>query len=207
MTVIRVHDIRGQSMSEEIRNDAELNPEVTENPQAEDSQAEDSVAACESASPEQPESVDEPEQAAELLAESVVEEPSAEAVEASSAEAVEASSAEAVEEPVEASAEAVEEPVDLSHMSWEDRVVYYQSLGTVEGFVEALRLVDFHNPGDIQLAEVWGAILNEHGEVARELFERASRLVTSLPDVWSGIAEAHRVALENATDEGRAAIN
>ena len=207
MTVIRVHDIRGQSMSEEIRNDAELNPEVTENPQAEDSQAEDSVAACESASPEQPESVDEPEQAAELLAESVVEASSAEAVEASSAEAVEASSAEAVEEPVEASVEAVEESVDLSHMSWEDRVVYYQSLGTVEGFVEALRLVDFHNPGDIQLEEVWGEILNEHGEVARELFERASRLVTSLPDVWSGIAEAHRVALENATDEGRAAIN
>ena len=107
-----------------------------------------------------------------------------------------------------AAEEIVEEepPVDLTHLSWEDRVAYYHSRETVEGYIKAISLVDFHMPGDIQVAETWGAALNVHGEMAREIFRGASRMITSDPEAWSNILEAHSVALENASDEGQLAI-
>lgn len=103
--------------------------------------------------------------------------------------------------------ETAPERVDLSKLDWTERVDYYRGLGTLDGYVEALRIVDFHNPGDVQLAEVWGEILSADGEVACELYERLSRLVTSSPDVWSGMLEACSAALENASEAGRLAIS
>ena len=183
-------------MSEEIRNEEGLNPE----------NAEEASTTVEAAGVETSDS-------SESVESSTAVEP--DAVETSDdVEAEESDESESSLDSAEETAQVADEPqastteqVDLSSMDWTERVDYYRGLGTIDGYVEALRIVDFHNPGDIQLAEVWGEILNGDGEVARELYERLSRLVTSSPDVWSGIMEAHKVALENASEAGSLAIS
>ena len=182
-------------MSEEIRNEEGLNPE----------NAEEASTTVEAAGVETSDS-------SESVESSTAVEP--DAVETSDdVEAEESDESESSLDSAEETAQVADEPqastteqVDLSSMDWTERVDYYRGLGTIDGYVEALRIVDFHNPGDIQLAEVWGEILNGDGEVARELYERLSRLVTSSPDVWSGIIETNKVALENASEASRLAI-
>ena len=137
--------------------------------------------------------------AEDAVAEEISEDTAADAVAEEVAEdavAEDAASDEIAEEP----------PVDLTHLSWEDRVSYYLSRETIEGYIKAISLVDFHNPGDVQVAETWGLALNAHGEMAREIFKGASRMITSDPEAWSNILEAHAAALENTSDEGQAAI-
>ena len=96
--------------------------------------------------------------------------------------------------------------MDLSRMSWQDRINYYHSLETVEGYVESIRLVDFHHPDYIQLSEVWCAALQEHPEMARDIYDKASRLVTILPEVWKDILAAHSAAFKMADPSGQASI-
>ena len=165
-------------MSEEIRNEEGLSPEMEVAASAEVSQ-------------------DGSSEGSESAVEEAVQE------DASAPEAVE----EAVQEVAEDAADSAEQAVDLSHMSWEDRVSYYLSLESVEGYVEAIRLADFHNPGDVQVAETWGMALNAHPEMAVDIFLAASRLISSEQEVWSNIIEAHAVALESASDEGQIAIS
>lgn len=128
------------------------------------------------------------------------------AADAAAEEVAEDAVAEEVAEDAASEEIAEEPPVDLTHLSWEDRVSYYLSRETIEGYIKAISLVDFHNPGDVQVAETWGLALNAHGEMAREIFKGASRMITSDPEAWSNILEAHAAALENTSDEGQAAI-
>ena len=117
-------------------------------------------------------------------------------------------STEAAEEAAEESAEAAEEPVsvDLSKMSWEERVEYFMSLETVEGYVKALRLVDFHNPGDFQIAETWNMALQVHPEMALDIYRGVARFITSDAEVWSGILQAHETSYEMAAEPGQEVI-
>lgn len=170
-------------MSEEIRNEEGLNPEVVEEAM--------------------------PEIETEVSGQESSHEETDVALEGGDEASAEAEASSEAQDAAQETAEIASEPsnhVDLSGMNWQERVEYYRSQETLEGYTEALRLVDFHNPGDIQLAEVWGEILRDHGEMALELYSRVSRLVTSLPEVWSGVLEAHRVAQENASEDGSAAI-
>ena len=193
-------------MSEEIKNEEGLNPEVAEAVQpeeaaeaAETAEAVTEEATVDAADGSQGESVEAAESAQPEVSES---EETAQPEVSETEEAAQPEDAETADDgDVEVTAY-----VDLSHMSWEDRVSYYQSLGTVDGYVEALRLVDFHNPEDIQIAEVWGAALAEHPEFARAIFDKVSRLVTSSAETWGNILESHAIALESASDEGQAAI-
>ena len=201
---------RGQSMSEEIRNEEGLSPEteaaaeevVAEDVEAVSSDDVVSEAADEAVAEDAAEEV----AAEEAVAEDAAEEVAAEEAVAEDA-AEEAVAEEAAAEEVAAEEEVAEDAVDLSHMPWDERANYYLALGTIEGYVEAIRLVDFHNPGDFQIAEVWGQILAVAGEYAREIYDSAKRLISSDKEVWSGILEAHGVALDNASDEGQLAIS
>ena len=180
---------RGQGMSEEIMNEDGLNQEVVDSEGTSEAAAEN---------PEQEISAAEASDAA----------PEGEAADVAGAEDASDGADDAVAEDAAAEDAAAEEPaVDLAHMSWEDRVEYYLSRGGVADIVEAIRLVDFHNPGDFQIAEVWGAALGAHAEQAREIFKGAYRLITSDADTWGNILEAHAVASESASDEGKAAID
>ncbi len=171
-------------MSEEIKNEEGLSPEVTEadQPEATGGATEDAVS-------ESADGLQASEEAPSEVSEH--------------AENVESSDA---GEQADDSDVDVSTYVDLSRMSWEDRVNYYMSLETVAGYVAALRLVDFHNPEDIQLAEVWTAALQAHPEMAVQIYEGVNRYVTSSAETWSNVLEAHGVALESASDEGQAAI-
>ncbi len=166
-------------MSEEIRNEEGLNPELEEAVELEGS-AEETTA-------------------------DVSSEESIESVQENSTDEVVSDGNDAVDEVEDVVEEEVAE-VDLSHMSWEDRIAHYISLGTTDGCVEAIRLADFHNPGDIMVAEVWGNTLASNAENAREIYRAASRLISSDADTWNNILEAHSAALENASEDGQLAI-
>ena len=178
-------------MSEEIRNEEELSPEVEAAEEMDVSEDASQEVSSEGTPSEEIEDVQEASSDSEAAADLDSE-----------------TAAEVEEAPQEVSEEADEvgPAVDLSHMSWEDRVSYYLSLETVEGYAEAIRLADFHNPGDVQVAEVWGMALNAHSEMALDIFLAASRLITSEQEVWSNIIEAHAVAMDTASDEGQLAI-
>ncbi|MCL2324932.1 MAG: hypothetical protein FWC40_00290 [Proteobacteria bacterium] len=222
-------------MSEEIKNDGVLSSETADaavdlaasSEEVSEVQPEDSNADAELMGADETASADadtDAAQASESAQDAVVtdddtlnashesaEEALTEASEASAEETLaEASAEEAVSEVSEASAEEtlaeVSEEIDEARLTWQERLERLLSGGTLANNVSALRLVDFHNPGDFQLAEVWGVILAAHGELADEIFAQASRYVTSEQDVWSGVLEAHRVALENAGDDAQAAI-
>lgn len=190
-------------MSEEIRNEEGLSPEIaeaasTENEAQVSGQEEDSSRESAEMS-DSSESVEEsPAPEAAESEEGVARDDAGETVADADAEQAGAQ---------EAAADQADAP-DLTAMDWTERVDYYRGLGTADGYAQALRLIDFHVPGDIRLAEVWGEILNaDGGACARDLFERAMRRVTSNADVWNGVLEAHKAALENASEEGSAAIS
>ena len=121
---------------------------------------------------------------------------------------------EAVLEAEEAVAEAVEEAepvseeeeVDLSHMSWEDRVEHFMSRESVEGYAKALRLVDFHNPGDFLISERWAQALQAHPEFALGIFEGVMRYISSEKEVWEGILQAHESVFDDASEPAQEAI-
>ena len=87
---------------------------------------------------------------------------------------------------------------DTSKMSWEDRVTYYQKLETVEGYVKALHLSDFQEPGDYKLADIWANAINKHPEMAPEIYRQANNLVTSSTEMWRHLLDVHVKALEKS---------
>lgn len=108
-----------------------------------------------------------------------------------------------VEEAVEAEPE---ETVDLSHMSWEDRLDYFMSRQTAEAYAKALRLVDFHNPGDFMISEKWAEALQAHPEQAMDIFKGVARFISSEKEVWEGILQAHESVYEDAPEPAQEEI-
>lgn len=106
----------------------------------------------------------------------------------------------AAEEDAAAAEEVVEEVVDLSHMSWEDRVAYFMGRETAEGYAKALRLVDFHNPGDFMISEKWAEALQLHPELAMDIFKGVVRYISSEKEVWEGILQAHESVYDDAPE-------
>ncbi len=166
--------------------------------------ADEEGAAAVEAFEEAAEAFEEAAEAADAAVEAVEAE---EAAEIEAAVAAAEAAAEAAEEVVEEAAEeVVEEVVDLAHMSWEERAEYYLNRETVEGYTKALRLVDFHNPGDFQIAETWNMALQVHPEMAVEIFDAVSRFISSDAEVWAGILQAHETSYEVAPEPAQEGI-
>ena len=95
---------------------------------------------------------------------------------------------------------------DTSHMSWQERVNYYQSLESIDGYVKALRLTDFCAPGDYILVDVWDDALEKHPELTLDIYTQAEYLVTTSEEMWRRILKIHIDNLKLSTPEYRKSI-
>ena len=93
---------------------------------------------------------------------------------------------------------------DTSHLKWEDRVKLYESLESVDGYVEALRLIDFHKPEDICLVDKWSSALAKHPEYAFDIYDRV--FITNKIEIWQKIHKIHEEALKTATSDQQKVI-
>ena len=91
---------------------------------------------------------------------------------------------------------------DLLHKPWEERLSVYQSLKSVEGYVKAIRLYDFHNPENVELAGIWKVALDEHPEFALEIYNLVQRNVSNSRDMWRAILDIHAEALKKRSLTG-----
>ncbi len=95
---------------------------------------------------------------------------------------------------------------DTSHMSWQERLNYYQSLESIDGYVKALRLTDFCAPGDFKLVDVWDDALEKHPELTLDIYTQTEYLVTTSEEMWRRILKIHIDNLKLSAPEYRKSI-
>ena len=94
-----------------------------------------------------------------------------------------------------------------NNKDWHERLKYHLSHETIDDYVKALRLIDFHEPENELLSETWQNMITLHPEMTAVLYSRTHRLITSSPIIWTKILEAHDVAIEKSPDEYRESIS
>ena len=95
--------------------------------------------------------------------------------------------------------------IDTSNLTWEERVLHYSALETVNGYTEALRLIDLYMPEHPRLLQIWAEALKKHPEFAFEIYDRI--YITNNVDIWHQIHELHLKSLDFTVPEYKKYIN
>lgn len=134
--------------------------------------------------------------------------------------AADTSEASPVSEPAEeqaahsAAARSAEAEQEEEELTWEQRVERLtERAATLDGeaaaalYVEAILLLDRKDPGDFQIAELWGDALQRSPLQARALWDSLSRRISTSVDVWEQISMAHDAVLSSLEDEAALAVS
>ena len=110
----------------------------------------------------------------------------------------------AVKSAVESTATSVKQFKDdieaASSKDWHIRLNYYLSQANPDNYCYALRLIDFHQCQEPNFVDTWKSAIKAHPEMAREIFSNTYRFVTSDPEIWKPILDAHLEILDNTRD-------